>query len=57
MTLYLVIVRRSPRKFHLYFKQYSTKFINGKNDCQDPRKAKSIIFIYTCEFKINPMLK
>ena len=29
MTLQLVIVRRS-RKFHLYFKQYSTKFLNSK---------------------------
>jgi len=57
MPLLLVIVQRSPRKFYLYFKQYSTKFIDSKNYCQDPRQAKSIIFIYTCEFEINPMLR
>jgi len=57
MTLHLVIVRRFPREFHLCFKQYSTKFINSKNYCQDPRKAKSIIFTYTCELEINPILR
>jgi len=56
MTLHLVIVRRS-RKFHLYFKQYSTKFINSKNYCQDPRKAKSHYLYMRIQDQPNAQMK